>query len=204
MNGLFASLAMSVLLNRKGGVVKAIEEAGKDWLLGSLGPFANPVEAGRDLISGVLPIDIGDQGRALLRRTVGDGDPVAAGKRLIRRTLGGGPLGSASGRALRALMSSETVRDVALTAAQRRAFARAHQEWLADNRWRFDWRSQPRRPAGTEAGGEWMEGRLDYPVQVKYHVSRRERQRRTRAIKAYKARMAGTKTRTIRTSWGEY
>jgi uncharacterized protein (DUF1684 family) len=89
----------------------------------------------------------------------------------------------------------------------RRSDAKAHQAWLNDNHWRFDWRSQPRRPAGTEAGGEWMEGRLDYPVAVKYHVSRRQRQRRTRAMKAYKARQAAlgvTKTRTIRSSWGDY
>lgn len=85
---------------------------------------------------------------------------------------------------------------------------KTHQQWLHDNSWRFDWRSQPRRPAGTDAGGEWMPGRLDHPVEgVKYHLSRRERQRRTRAIKAYKARMMAlghTHTRTIKTSWGEY
>jgi hypothetical protein len=126
--------------------------------------------------------------------------------------LGGSPFGPALSTLLRAAMrdGGRGLPDGGggkMSAAKKRAYSRSHAEWMAENNWRFDWRSQPRRPAGTEAGGEWMEGRLDYPVAVKYHVSRRERQRRTRAIKAYKARQVAAgnmNTRKIRTSWGEY
>lgn len=89
------------------------------------------------------------------------------------------------------------------TAAQKRRQAQRHREWLNDNRWRFDWRSQPRRPAGTTAGGEWMEGRLDYQAEVKKPFSRSVIRRRTRALREYKAR-AGGKTRIVRTAWGDF
>jgi hypothetical protein len=98
---------------------------------------------------------------------------------------------------------AEAVEEKVVNRVNRRKYAQAHQDWLNSNRWRFDWRSQPRRPAGTEAGGEWMEGRLDYPIATKATVSRSERRRRTRAIKAYKSR-APSHSRTIRTSWGDY
>lgn len=126
-----------------------------------------------------------------------------------------GPLGGVAGSLLDLLTRSaagETfsrgaVKEKVVSAAKKKRQRLSHEQWMKENGWRFDWRSQPRRPAGTDAGGEWMEGRLDYPVAVKYTLSRRERQRRTRAIKAYKARqIAGgkPKTRTIRTAWGDY
>jgi hypothetical protein len=107
----------------------------------------------------------------------------------------------------RSQRSGGSFRDKVSSAVQKRRNRKAHEKWLADNSWRFDWRSQPRRPAGTPEGGEWMEGRLDHPVAVKYHLSRRVRQQRSKALKAYKARraeMGDTRTRTIRTSWGDY
>lgn len=86
---------------------------------------------------------------------------------------------------------------------QRGGWARSRQDWL-DNKWRHDWRSQPRRPAGTPAGGEWMEGRLDYPLSMGSVVSRSQRRRRVRAIIAYKQRMVGVPSRPIQTSWATY
>lgn len=97
--------------------------------------------------------------------------------------------------------------DKPLTAAQRRENRVLHQEWLRSNQWRFDWRSQPRRPAGTEAGGEWMEGRLDYMAEQKKAFSRAQMRRRTRSMREYKARqrsLGNTKTRTIRSAWGDF
>jgi hypothetical protein len=94
-----------------------------------------------------------------------------------------------------------------MTAAERRKYNEMHRQWLRDNQWRFDWRSQPRRPAGTEAGGEWMPGRLDYMAELKNPVSRSKRQAGTRAVKAYIRRqraMGNMNTRTIRTSWGDF
>lgn len=93
------------------------------------------------------------------------------------------------------------------TAAERRKYRELHSQWLRDNQWRFDWRSQPRRPAGTAAGGEWMEGRLDYMAEIKNPVSRSKRRAGSRAVKAYiqRQRAAGNmNTRTIRTAWGDY
>ena len=90
---------------------------------------------------------------------------------------------------------------------RKRRYSQSHQEWLNDNRWRFDWRSQPRRSAGTSAGGEWMDGRLDYPVARKSVVPRSQMRRRIRAMKAYKVRqktMGNNVTRTIRSAWGDY
>lgn len=97
--------------------------------------------------------------------------------------------------------------DKPLTAAEKRANKMRHQEWLRDNRWRFDWRSQPRRPAGSDAGGEWMEGRLDYQAETKKAFSRSVMRRRTRSMRQYKQRMKAmgiTKTRTIRSAWGDF
>lgn len=94
-----------------------------------------------------------------------------------------------------------------MTAAETRSYRRRHAEWLRDNRWRFDWRSQPRRPAGTDEGGEWMEGRLDHMAEMKNPYSRSQRQRAIRSVKAYKSRQraAGNmNTRTIRTAWGDF
>jgi hypothetical protein len=44
-------------------------------------------------------------------------------------------------------------------------WAANRQEWLA-NGWKHDWRSQPRNPAGGPFhwSGEWVAGRLPYPV----------------------------------------
>lgn len=70
-------------------------------------------------------------------------------------------------------------------------WAANHQVWLAANQWRFNWRSQPRRPAGTEVGGEWMAGKrlsVAAPISGMY-LSRRERQKRMRAVKAFKGRL---------------
>lgn len=81
-----------------------------------------------------------------------------------------------------------------------------HEVWLEQNRWRFDWRSQPRQPAGRPEGGEWIEGRLDYPVGVKQKYSRAYKRNARRAIMAYRARRAElgeTKFRPINTSWGQ-
>jgi hypothetical protein len=97
--------------------------------------------------------------------------------------------------------------DKPLTAAEKRAGKIRHQEWLRDNRWRFDWRSQPRRPAGSDAGGEWMEGRLDYQAETKKAFSRSVMRRRTRSMRQYKQRMkamGNTHTRTIRSAWGDF
>ena len=85
-------------------------------------------------------------------------------------------------------------------------WARAHQEWLSHNRWRFDWRSQPRRPAGNEAGGEWMDGRLGFPVTFHLPVSRKSRQQGARAMKAFRKRrralgVTRTGNRRILSSW---
>lgn len=141
-----------------------------------------------------------------------------AGRSALLGAVGGGPLATLLGGALDSIIESGGVattarRTAAATGVTRRTAGQqlkakiSHERWMRENSWRFDWRSQPRRPAGTEAGGEWMEGRLPYPVAVKYSLSRRERQRRTKAIKEYKARqiaMGKTRTRTIRTSWGEF
>ena len=97
--------------------------------------------------------------------------------------------------------------DKPLTAAEKRTQKIRHQEWLRDNRWRFDWRSQPRRPAGTDAGGEWMEGRLDYQAETKKAFSRSVLRRRTRSMRQYKQRMkamGNNTTRTIRSKWGDF
>ncbi len=94
-----------------------------------------------------------------------------------------------------------------MSKAQKRAYQKQHAEWLRDNRWRFDWRSQPRQPKGIPEGGEWMEGRLDYMAEQKKAYSRSERQQATRSMRAYKARQraAGNmKTRTIYSKWGEF
>lgn len=97
--------------------------------------------------------------------------------------------------------------DKPMTAAEKRAGRIRHQEWLKDNRWRFDWRSQPRRPKGSDAGGEWMEGRLDYQAETKKAFSRSVMRRRTRSMRQYKARqkaMGNNTTRTIRSAWGDF
>jgi hypothetical protein len=101
----------------------------------------------------------------------------------------------------------EAERNKPLTVAEKRRRKLAHQEWLRENSWRFDWRSQPRRPAGTDAGGEWMDGRLDYQAETKNPVSRRELRRRTRSMRQYKARMraaGNNRTRVIRSRWGDF
>lgn len=113
-------------------------------------------------------------------------------------------LANAANKEAAALQKAE---DKPLTAAEKRAGKMRHQAWLRDNRWRFDWRSQPRRPAGSDAGGEWMEGRLDYQAETKKAFSRATMRRRTRSMRQYKQRMkamGNTHTRTIRSAWGDY
>ena len=101
----------------------------------------------------------------------------------------------------------EKARNKPLTFAEKRRLKVKHQEWLKDNRWRFDWRSQPRRPAGSDAGGEWMEGRLEYQAETKKAFSRSVMRRRTRSMRQYKQRMkdmGNNTTRTIRSKWGDF
>lgn len=148
---------------------------------------------------------------------------VSAGRSAIMNAIGGNPLafGGVAGDLLDLLTRSaagETasgppgrrggdIKESVGVAVKKARGRKAHEKWLANNSWRFDWRSQPRRPAGTDEGGEWMEGRLDHPVAVKYPLSRRVRQQRTKALKAFRSRqkaMGKVNTRTIRTSWGDY
>lgn len=90
---------------------------------------------------------------------------------------------------------------------ERRRYAQSHRQWLEENGWRFDWRSQPRHPAGAVGGGEWIPGRLPYPVQAKFVLSRRVRRQRTTTMRAYKERrrlLGQTRLRPIVSSWGTY
>lgn len=50
------------------------------------------------------------------------------------------------------------VKPTRIAAWQRHAWATSRQDWL-DNAWKHDWRSQPRNRIG-----EWIPGRLPYPV----------------------------------------
>lgn len=45
---------------------------------------------------------------------------------------------------------------------RRNDWASSREHWLSDA-WKHDWRSQPRSPAGSSIGGEWIDGRLDHP-----------------------------------------
>jgi len=129
--------------------------------------------------------------------------------RALQRLLGGGSTSAGSGRR-RGSSRQERIEWLKSQGKwqgeqRRRLGGWTRQEWL-DNRWRRDWRSQPRVPAGTDAGGEWMEGRLDYQISAGSTVSRKQRQKRTKLLKAYKRRMTanGIKARDIKTSWGRY
>lgn len=91
---------------------------------------------------------------------------------------------------------------------QRAIWREEHKAWLKDNQWRFDFRSQPRRPAGTDDGGEWMEGRLDYAREQKRPVSRKQlrlmrRQQRDhqRWVKSNMAFHTANKKRFIQSSF---
>lgn len=142
-----------------------------------------------------------DMGRSALFDLVGgSGSPIGMALSAYLK------LASESNKQVAALQREK---DKPLTAAERRAKRLQHQEWLKDNRWRFDWRSQPRRPAGSDAGGEWMEGRLDYQAETKKAFSRATMRRRTRSMRQYKQRMKAMghnpkSMRTIRSAWGDY
>ena len=85
---------------------------------------------------------------------------------------------------------------------QRTGWAMSRQQWLNES-WMHDWRSQPRRPAGTDEGGEWMAGRLPYPVGKVGHLTTSRRKRYVRRVKA-KRRAAGRKiAREIISSWND-
>lgn len=157
--------------------VDAMEDMGRDAIIGMLGGSGTPIGAA---IAGFLDYN----------------------ERISR----------ALGRDIESRFAAEDKandpREIAKKRRERARYRREHAEWMAANRWRFDWRSQPRVPAGSEAGGEWTEGRLDYPVQLFPNpVSRKDRRRRIASVKAFKARQraAGNmNTRTIRSQWGDF
>lgn len=165
---------------------------------------------------------VGSDASSLLTKTIGKGLAGTVsqfedmGRDALLSLVGGSssPIGMALNAGFRYinLESREAQRaqkrnDKPLSAKQQILQKLKHQEWLNDNRWRFDWRSQPRRPAGSEAGGEWMEGRLDYQAETKKAFSRSVIRRRTRSMRQYKARqkaMGNNTTRTIRSAWGDF
>mgnify|MGYP000461563417 CR=1 FL=1 len=163
--GLVGSVTRKLVNNDANGLLRMLEDMGRDALLGLVGGSGTPI--GMGLNAFLKYVDM-------------------TNKESLRQ---------------------QKQKDKPLTAAQRRRNQVLHREWLQDNRWRFDWRSQPRRPAGTEAGGEWMEGRLDYMAEQKKAFSRAQMRRRTRSMREYKARqhaLGNNKTRTIRSAWGDF
>jgi hypothetical protein len=78
---------------------------------------------------------------------------------------------------------------------RRGGWASSRQQWNAD-RWKHDWLSQPRN-----AIGEWIPGRLPYPVTTVSHLSRRVRRQR-RARRRYRA-AHGQKNGAIMSSWSK-
>lgn len=98
------------------------------------------------------------------------------GSGFARRT-GGGP-----GRAMR---------------RQRRGQQDTTRQWWLDEGWKHNWRSQPRNSIG-----EWIAGRLPYPVTITLKVSRRVRRLRKRR-RLY--RSVGRKIgRQIVSSWHQH
>lgn len=70
----------------------------------------------------------------------------------------------------------------------RAQYRREHQAWLEQNRWRFNWQSQPRQPAGIPEGGEWRPGRYSFMAEEAKPISRSQLRRRNAAVRAYRAR----------------
>ncbi len=72
---------------------------------------------------------------------------------------------------------------------QRTAWARSRDDWL-DNKWKHDWRSQPRNPVT----GQWMPGRLDYAdASMRYRGSKAGRRTKRRRNLRRQARVKGRK-----------
>ena len=63
-------------------------------------------------------------------------------------------------------MQDAFMRPVHLKTWQHSSWATSRQDWLS-NRWRHDWRSQPRNQIG-----EWIPGRLSYPVTGATNIGR--------------------------------
>jgi len=78
----------------------------------------------------------------------------------IISALGGGS--SPLGAMMRSFLSDNKASERHLNQIQRAKLRAERIAWLQDHQWMFDWRSQPRRPAGRPEGGEWMPGRLNY------------------------------------------
>jgi len=105
----------------------------------------------------------------------------------------------------RRLLREDRAQSREMDQEQRKQWRQERLEWLQQNQWRFDWRSQPRRPAGTEAGGEWMKGRLNYMAEQKAALSRSQRQslaRHTRWVRQNKKSQSAFRSRrNIQSSW---
>lgn len=116
-----------------------------------------------------------------------------------------GPAGAPISAVLRSILKMEKVEERQETRKNRKLWRQQRIDWLRENQWRFDWRSQPRRPAGTEAGGEWLPGRLDYMAEQKAPLSRKQRQalgRHRRWVKSnQKANAAFKARRNIQSSF---
>lgn len=95
---------------------------------------------------------------------------------------------------------------------QRGGWAQSRQDWLA-NDWKHDWRSQPRKPAGSleeiwigssyhHVGGEWVSGRLGFPAPATYSLGigkgKSRTSRRRRRVSRYRryGRMAARSLRS--------
>lgn len=190
--GLLVGLATGLLSGNK-AINQLLVKAGANVILNALGGRSSPFGA---VAAGLLGGDVNITSRLLEN----------AGTNALMRLFGGrsSPFGQLVSGLLR---SGDTAEFSQRRKRRSRSAELTHRQWLQDNSWRFDWRSQPRVPAGSDAGGEWTEGRLDHPVGTKTLISRNQRRIRTRAMRAYKKRRrdAGqTRTRPIVSSWGTY
>lgn len=107
-------------------------------------------------------------------------------------------LGSAKGKP-KIVAAINKIFDEAYTDQQNQPqFQKSHIDYLADA-WMHDWRSQPRNIIG-----EWVPGRLTYPVVVigkRPYIGRRVKQRRKQ--KRYYRKIGRLKIKSIVSSWGK-
>ena len=85
---------------------------------------------------------------------------------------------------------------------ERTSWAQSRQQWLNES-WMHDWRSQPRRPAGTTDGGEWLPGRLPYPVGPTGYLTTSRRKRYVRRVAAQRRAAIRKTVRQFTSSWND-
>lgn len=167
-----ATIAKALLSGRENIVEKIIEDKLEDL--------------GKEVIRSIIPFDFGVVGRAAEALSTGGRSEVDRMRSQwlnslmpVRTTSQG-----VAGRFQRAFLRNEHL--LTRPEGKWQRWSRSRQEWL-DERWRHDWRSQPR-----DWRGRWTPGRLRHP-----YISKGAR--RIRRARRQAARSAA---RGIISSWG--